>query len=62
MVQILVLFKTATQGKHEVLSNLPLDGWADLGPGEDAEHQLLSSHLCVVTHSCAFGRKMSHHA
>lgn len=48
MVQILVLFKTATQGKHEVLSNLPLDGWADLGPGEDAEHQLLSSHLCVV--------------
>lgn len=48
MFQILVLFKSASQGKREMLSNLLLDGWADLGSGGDAEHQLLSTHLCVI--------------
>lgn len=55
MVRILVLFKSASQGKHEMLSNLLLDGWADLGSGEDAEHQLLSTHLCVVMYPALCG-------
>lgn len=55
MIQILVLFKSASQGKHEMLSNLLLDDWDDLGSAGDAEHQLLSTHLCVVMYPALCG-------
>lgn len=55
MIHILVLFKSASQGKHEMLSNLLLDDWDDLGSAGDAEHQLLSTHLCVVMYPALCG-------